>query len=330
MTNAYFTWLGPPQQASKVVNDIPGLQRPDLFGILRTARATFVNNPPPRFKLCVLKKFEAAFRAELGALGAAYIDVIAVEEQFATNTFHSIVMREPNLDDLGLMVDFILRETIGVRGTGYSNDLLPYRKLAFAKDLWSLYCLWRFGGYHIDCGCFPDQRSPQINLPEPTEFGVVALTPEGTFAGAHHASVRFPRNPMCSTLSVSEASPLRGLALQGLVSARGDGRSPLTRTLDVWLLRSTAGHPAAKKALEFYILGWFAIRNANLGIELTSQALRELVVSAVCTGVTHGGRGDGCSERNNWKTYMIDAVSVADPYVPSIGVRKIGFQSHRA
>lgn len=331
MANVFFTWMGPPQASNKVVAGLNGLQRPDLFGLLRCAAANF-NGQAPDIKLCVLKKFKGAFENEV----PNDVEVMAIEDSFPSGNLHSILMENPNLDNLGLTVDYILRETIKVRGTQYENNALPFRQLAFCKDLWSLYCVYAFGGYHLDCGCFPDARANgTLQFPNPTTFGVAAITDRLQASPYYHAKVRFDGGSVCAALSGGPAGPLRGLVLNGRTTQKGNGLTPIKKQIDVWLLRSPAGHNAAKLALQFYVRGWFAIRrewpnpnNLNqVDAGLRSQALRELAVSSSATGVAHAGTW-GCGSKDHWEKYMMQAISIGDPYVASLGIRKVGFQSH--
>jgi hypothetical protein len=288
--------------------------RPDLFGLLRLANGSFTGDTPPNIKLCVLKAYANNFRGDL----PDWVDIVPVEDQFESKNFHSISLSKPNFEDLGLTVDFILRETLAFRG----NRGLPFKLLAFCKDLWSLYCMWRFGGYHLDCGCLPADVGA-TTFPEPTTYGVVANDAEsGSFP---HGKTRFASGVVCSTL-VTGNRVFSDLVLGS--SFAETSKSNLKRLLDVWLLRSPAGHVGAQKALEFYLHGWFEIRSKNLNENLHAQALRELVVSAVCTGVTHSGHGIGCSGMNLYKTHLIDA-TFNPARVPSMNLRKVGFQSHQ-
>ena len=314
MTDVYFTWFGPPAAANKIVPDIQGPVRPDLFGILRTARARFSGKTPPHFKFCCMRQFADRFRGEL----PRYVEVVPIEDQFESRKYHSIFMTKPDLENPGATVDFILRESLTFRG----NRGLPGKQLAFLKDIWSLYCMWRFGGYHLDCGCSPGNEGP-VNFPEPATFGLVADTRGGTTYP--HCTVRFPSGKVCATLRQGY-NVFAGKVLAGLTVSKGDSR--LNRNIDVWLLRSPAGNKAAKIALEFYLKGWFEINAKKLGDELRGQALRELIISAVATGVTHSGDGLGCLSDSLWKTHLIDTTFVP-AFVKSLNIKKVGFQSHR-
>jgi hypothetical protein len=317
MADVYFTWFGPPATANKTVTGIDAPVRPDIFGITRTADGPFANDPPPRFKFCCLKQYADRFRADL----PDHIDIVPIEDQFASKTFTSLSLSRPDMNDLGLCVDFILRETIAFRG----NRGLVVKQLAFCKDLWSLYVLWKLGGYHLDCGCFPHTSAKAVDLPEPDTFGAVGDTGGG--GNYQHAKVRFQTGAMCACLSVG-SRVLTGLVLANATTAHADP-AKLNRNIDVWCLKSPAGHKAAKLALELYVQGWFATRaTTGLSEDLQAQAMRELVVSAVATAITHSGLGDGCSGQTLWKSHLIDA-TFNPPVVPSMNLRKVGFASHR-
>lgn len=317
MTDVYFSWFGPPQQANKTVAGV-GAARPDLFGLLRTAGARFPGtDAPPRFTLCCLKKFESDFKKQL----PDYINTLALEDAFNTDNFQSILLTKPDLNNLDLCVDYILREIIRVRGMNYANSALPYAYLAFAKDLWSLYTVWKRGGYHIDAGCFPDPKyGGTVTLPAPTNFAVPVVSDEGKTP--LHAKVAFKGvKPTCATLAGGWAGSngaIAGATLGCTISPQKT--SPLNRQLDVWMLRSPQGDRGAEAALKFYIQGWFAMRDNDF---LNAQSYRELVVAAVATAITHA---DGrCSSPSGWKAHIIEAIG-GD--VPSLGLRKVGFQSH--
>lgn len=330
-----FTWLGPPQPMNKSVSGV-GPARPDLFGLLRTASARFRGGgPPPNFKLCCLKKYAAAFRSQV----PGYVDVMVLEDAFSSKDTANLNLLRPDMNRLDVCVDFITRTILGVRGTAYPDDALPKGQLAFVKDIWSLYYIWRFGGYHIDAGCFPDGKyGGVVNLPPPTEFGVPVVGPPPDRGGSStpfHGVVRFPNGgpAMCATLCGGWAGMNGAIAAATLgaqIFPTGRGNSHMNRQVDVWLLRGPGGDAVSEMALKFYIQGWFAMRDANF---LNAQSYRELVVAAVATAITHAGatRGsDGeyltrCRDANEWKKHIFEAL---DGDVPSLGLRKVGFQSH--
>lgn len=323
MTNVFYTWLGPPQGATKEIDGLDGKHRPDVFGILRTAKASFRNTPPPSFTLCVLQKFKAQFDAEL----PSFVSTLAVDAAFPTSSYQSLVLTAPKLDDLDMCVDYIMRETLQVRGTGYSTTSLPFGKLAFVKDLWSLYCVWKYGGYHLDSGIFPETASSPLDFPAPTAFCVPTIDNADIRAPARR--VRFALRsgkPLTVTIS-AKASQLEGTAMQGRVTATSE-QTHVARLLDVWLMGAPAGDPSARLALEVYVRTWFEIQawsKANPTGD-TKELFRELVVFSALTGVTHTGPQHKAATAREVGERLIGGFNKK---VPSMNLRKVGFRTHR-
>ncbi|MEE2904363.1 MAG: hypothetical protein VYC39_18685 [Myxococcota bacterium] len=328
MTKVFFTWLGPPQEKNKTIPGVTGEQRADLFGINLVSKSRFHNDPPPEFTLCVLEKFETAFRAEL----PDYVDVMPVETSFTSANFQSIVMTQPSLDNIDACVDYIIRETLQVRGKGYDASLLPYKKLAFVKDLWSLFVVWKFGGYHLDSGCYPFPSGTSLNFAEPTTFMVPALFARGT-QSTRECRIRFqtsPDNQMRATIRASMLL-LERSALKDQVTVLSNS-TPLQQLLDVWLVACPAGHAGARKALELYIRGWFDVQKwlkdkpDTYDPAWEPSLYLELIVSAVQTAVTQGE--DTLLTREQVDASILDAYTEMK-VIRSIGIKKVGFKSHR-
>ncbi len=345
MANAYFTWFGPP---ASIPSDVSkqrkvagiGAVRPDIFGVKLLAAGTFTDNPPPRIKFFCLREYASAFRADL----PNQVDVMPVEDQLPTKDFASLSMTEPTLDNLGATVDFVLRETFLIRMWGgskvrFGEGGCPFNKLAFMKDMWSLYVLWKLGGYHLDCGCFPSGGA--VSLPAPTTLGIVSITERG--ATPPHARVTLDgRAAVCSTISRG----LGALWQDGVLPAKpaNIGTSPMDQMLDVWCMRSNADSDAAKLALEYWLRGWFAIRKAVVANklpakgELYAQAHRELVMTAVMTAAAHSRPNRACTDGGTWRQHVIPTQTVplvvegksagTRMTVPSLKLVKVGFQSH--
>jgi hypothetical protein len=106
--------------------------------------------------------------------------------------------------------------------------------------------------------------------------------------------------------------------------------SHLKRLLDVWMIRSPAGDPAAKRALEVYVRGWFEIQawaknNADKEGDI-KELMRELIVFATMTGVTHSGATNSCASKRDVDSHIING---ANKVVTDMGLKKVGFKSHR-
>ena len=278
--------------------------------------------PPPNLTLCVLKKFAVQFRAQLPRT----IDILPIEDVFSTKGMLSIVMSRPDTGNLDATVDYIIRETLGVRGTGYSPHLLPTKKLAFVKDLWSLYCVWKFGGYHLDTGCFPLQTGRVLDFPAPQRFGVPDL--HGTDTSAFTQSQVRLQTGLTKWVMLRN-SHLKMEALQGRVTD-GQTFAPLKRMLDVWFLRGPKNDSIVRTALETYVTGWFEIQRWAKTVEkrkaevVGARQLRELVVTSILTGLSyHNGRTRSKQESESC------LLRVSQNGLPEFGVRKVHFRSHR-
>ena len=323
MTKVFYTWLGPQQSASREINGIAGMHRPDLFGILQTARASFRNTPSPTFTLCVLKKFQAAFDAEL----PDNVKTLAVDDVFSSSSFNSLLLSSPNVEDLDVSVDYIMRETLRVRGTGYSDSVLPFKKLAFVKDLWSLYSVWKYGGYHLDSGIFPAPGAASLNFPEPKTFCVPTID-SGNYRGpARRVRFRFRTGKAQSVTISNKQSMLERTAMAGKVDV-SNSDSHVNRLLDVWLMGSPAGDPSARLALETYIRTWFEIQAwaKENQKECPDELMRELIVFAALTGVTHTGEAHVPATKHEVDERIIDG---ANKVVRSMNLKKVGFRTHR-
>jgi hypothetical protein len=320
--NVCFTWLGPPQEATKTVKGIEGKVRPDLFGLLRTANAEFksTGGPAPRFKLCCLKKYKSEFEEQL----PDHIEVFCIEDAFDTGVDENLIDNEPaDFTNLGLCVDYITRSILGVRGVDYEKRDLPFKMLAFVKDIWSLYFVWKFGGYHIDCGCFPDPKyGDTVELYNPDTFGVPVIS--GVGMNFLHANIAFEGGAICASLSGQLNSEAASKMLLDVGVSKREFDSPLDRQVDIWLLRSPAAHPAAEKALKFYVNAWFALRKADPKSEILPDVYRALAISSISTGISHMPT-HCCGHATSVNEHLIEA-NGGD--VPSLGLRKVGFQSH--
>ena len=100
---------------------------------------------------------------------------------------------------------------------------------------------------------------------------------------------------------------------------------------------------AARNALQWYFWLWFRIKNLEAdGLDdlFYKSACRNGIVSAVATGITHYNltaanrvADDDLERRQCWREEIVNAYLVpldgAQEFVPSLGVHKLGFSSHR-
>jgi len=281
------------------------------------ARASFDNDPAPRIRFCCLREYADAFRQDLAGVA---IDVIPIEDHLADVSILSVITRSPQLDDLDLSVSHIINECARKEEGKYN-----IRKLVNAKNVWSMYCLWKLGGYHLDCGVLP-WEGRTVNFPAADSFAIPRLGDQTRKVA--HAIVRKAGafNATCCILNGGAEPVLSQMVLEGCCEVKGEWELP---QIDVWLLRSPAADESMKRALSFYVQAWYAMEGAELSDMLYKSASREAVVSAALSGLTHAGiLQAGC--KVDWRRHVIDTpVFIGAAEVPELKIKKIGFSSHR-
>jgi hypothetical protein len=105
-----------------------------------------------------------------------------------------------------------------------------------------------------------------------------------------------------------------------------------TPLVDVWLMRSQKGGATSKLALDWY-LNTIDIINKNLEVcennALYKSASRMAVCSAAATAICRANGGRGLKHPRDIEKHLIETKIGSNNVLPEIGVRKIGFQSHR-
>lgn len=311
MVNVFYTWFGPPSQAK--VHETKGSIRPDVWAPNKLAAAAPDN---VRVKFCCMTDHVDAFKRDLHK----DVDIVPVEDPVLHRVF------DPDIDDLEGWVHSIVRYSLKPGNDGK----LIIRNLVNAKNIWSMWCMYNFGGYHLDTGVYPENVTPVF--PVPKTFGVPVVQP--SYFGAWHTKVTFDFlwGKVCSTI-VDSDMVLQGKVLPNRVSVEKQNapKSAMNLLFDVWLMRSPARHIAAKRALEFYIRMWVLIeklaKQGELSDQLYKSASRGAIMSAVATGITHSGFGDGCLGMNLWKSHIIPTRNTTE--VPELKMYKLGFSSHR-
>ena len=334
------TWIGPPapdpvsQDGTTQVDGQP--IRKDVTGVAALARRVAAD---PNFDATVvfhcLADHEAAFGQALAGTG---VHVRSLESQLPSNgRYHDVVLTRPNLADLDLTVDYILRESV-------SRDIeAPSRRdRVNVKNLWSLYCLYTFGGYHLDSGCLPTGDTLPA-WPTPDRYGFVGLEQPAARAIAPLRRV----SVTCTNAGWDQALLLLGTTspvLQHLFPGPKAPRNPLLavhreRTsgmpggkMDVWLLRSPRRHSQALRALTSYVQAWFLVRAMRPGLsrEMFEAASREIILMAARTAITptdpnaFWGAGDDLVLPHRIELRP----GTTNTVVPSLGIRKVGYRSH--
>lgn len=311
MINVFYTWFGPPANAKD--HPTVGRIRPDIWA------PDLMAGSAPRdvaVKFCCMPEHAAAFGRELPGT----VEVIEIQDPQGIRVF------DPDPEDREGWVHGIIRRSLKPGDDGK----LVIRNLVNAKNIWSLWCMYAYGGYHLDTGVYPAIGGATLNAPG--TFGVPRITDDG-WGGAWHTRVRFdfPWEARCSTVFDSD-QVLEAVALDGRTAcARKDApKSHLKAMFDVWLMCSPAGHKAAQIALDWYIAMWCLMeklsRDGTLNEAFYKSASRGAILSSVATGITHSGLGLGCLGGNLWETHLIATENMTK--VPSLKLHKLGFRSH--
>src|SRR4051794_3561708 len=155
-----FTWFGPPSSRKKVIDGTD--MRADIGGPVRLAAAQGAGAAPLDIKFCCLSEHTAAFRNDL----PASVKVEAIEDEFGS-AGRAVLMYRPDLDDLKLTTQYIIRTSLERQKAAEAEDPeANKRHVVNAKNVWSLYCMWKYGGYHLDTGVIPVQdTTPTMTEP---------------------------------------------------------------------------------------------------------------------------------------------------------------------
>lgn len=288
-TLAHTTWVGPPNSQRKdarggklkIRPDIDGprliahgLARADQRMMAADRRWTDIDLPHRLIFHCF-----KAHRPDFEALFASTdVRVWAIEDQ--------VPAPAANLT-YAPMTESALPSTVHHVMTT-SRDLQqpnrPKREYVNAKNMWSYYSIWRYGGYHMDTGVFPastmsDSRTkkprshpnPRVGMPEPTDFGIVnerggrkvmRLQLERWVDHKQFGAVAFGTDAMSMFPTPSgKVGDNKGSSPASLVvRAREDGQY-CDFYGDVWLMRSNRGGRTALEATMYFAQFWFFMQS---------------------------------------------------------------------
>lgn len=277
------------------------------------------------------------------------VDVVSVESQFQAPVRQNMNAPDPN--NRAATVQYIMDKSMG--GTT--------RERVNAKNLWSLWSVYRHGGYHLDTGVVRNQRMA-IRVPPPQVFCLPDVTfrfddttpaepaPKPSFfnkrvkksslkittvrGGAGtvnyaHANVNnlIGAGPVCSTMTGLDGK-LGTHVLNGHVGPLRP--TTFNANIDVWMLGSPAGDPVVERALDWYMAVWFYLERAKGGAlngdaAGYKEACRGAIISAVATAIAHAGLRQ-CNTAQQAGRHLI---RTRDAEVADFNLKKHGFQSHR-
>ena len=275
VTDVFVSWFGPPAEA------IRGY-RPDIAASSALAGSRFTTTARPGIKFCCQARYAEQFP------DLPHVEKIIVDEHLSQEP----VLSTPDFNDLDACVSTVIRQSMQTPDNR--------RARLNAKNIWSLYCVYRFGGYHLDADILPLLNSDKkTRMLSPTSFGsastsaVIAEGQQPMKPGLlSHVSGYFGQSGIsCIALSRDADSGLEQMLREraGISSTE----PPFEDTLDlpdVSVLRSPAGDHGAERALRTYLYLWFALRDYADTIALRQTldvSYRHAMLSAVATGLTH-------------------------------------------
>jgi len=306
-TLVHVTWIGPesPNQGS-LPDDAPLKDlRKDVAAARKLSRALRSHLV---FFHC-LKKYKLSFAQLFPAATYPNVRVVAVEDQLSEAGDKNLRLAVPELDSLDRSVGYVFRRSLELQSqTG------PKRDIVNAKNMWSLYAIWRYGGYHMDSGVFPHRNGTK--LPEPDEFGLARnrrQSGSGHGQDGHSNAGRELRlvqldagrvqKPFNAVLTDSQNTfkqlvfpPRKSFRehLQARFAADlvvlGEVSTKIPNAdVDVWLMGSNPMNPIVRRAIVFYVQEWFVLqrlrREGLLDEVMYGSACRAAIISAVYTGM---------------------------------------------
>ncbi len=306
------TWIGSPASDNKDI-----LCASELGG-----NAKYSADIRPQLRFCCLRQFGAEFKNKLNS------DVELVFLEDALPALDALAnggtpLAQPDFNNLEASTATILWEFTKYFRTKKGEDK---RFLAFAKDIWSLYCLYKFGGYHFDAGVSVLDRRQPVNLSAPRTLGAMLAMERGggTAAYVHLSAADYSGSAnaglKCMFVSFHGHYPEQtNQKFTGNVI-----NVPEIDTIDVPVLRSPSGDAGIKRALQTYIYLWFALMEAGVPMigsdGLPTDAFRVLSVSGAATGITHWAPYCPVGEIPPGSLFAIER---------EMNLKKLGYGTHR-
>lgn len=220
--------------------------------------------------------------------------------------------------DIDLVVKHIVETSIGAA----ANSATRIREIVNAKNVWSLYTMYKLGGYAMDTGVGPGIGGA-VNLRSYTTMKVPAAGPGRVVDAVAIAHANAPHKYLSDRCSAMTA---------GVAGHFGDVfRDKPAPHVDVWTLFSPAGHARVTRALEWYIRFWYSLEEVKKKPGATEEykdLCRHGIISAVMTAITHDDQGrclDGVDMNSVWPAELTGA----DAGVPELKTRKTYYGSHR-
>lgn len=350
-TDVYFTWFGPPRDKLQTVraSELPGGQptpgstakadvRGDIRGPLELLRASVpAGAPRPRVRFCCERQHREAFEAEFVRLLSPEererLDFVVLDDYVGDITTGGRLPEKPDFDDLHVLAAQVIWS---IRHRMYHED--GFKIAAHAKDLWSMLCLLRFGGWHMDTGVLPLRLRDRgtsgdvVNLPRPTRFRAMRfgkVTPG-------HRPLRMG-NTGIDCFLFPGAHELWDVLLEDRIGAERRATASYAMP-DLGIVCAPAHDVRVERALRTMIALWLHVEafDPRLGGRRgDGEVRRRLVIAGLLTGLSHpdpvpgviGPAGRRSRPPANEAFTGVLASDVFDP--PELGLRKTGGSSHR-
>lgn len=307
MKKIRYTWIGSPR--FNLAKQDP-YHKMDVSGPEQMAFALVAADSAWRVVFYCQNKHVAAYRKYFsgGANEAAgdVIDVLGIED-----TLLDLVEAGNPLDQF---VSALMR--------GAMRDSAPVCEWVNAKNLWSLFTLWKCGGYHLDTGVAPLKGF--AGLPEPGRFmvpGNPGSTVEMNQLGHWEIHQKFGL-PVAPTDSILVTM---GIANEEVLGLNGLERHAklLVPHIDVWCLYSDAQDQQAHRALYCQVYLMMAIKPFLTNLALYKDLCGHVIVSAVQNGL---GQTAAARTAHMWDARTSGSDSDG---VPELKLIKRYFNSHR-
>ena len=278
VTDVFVSWFGPP------VESVQGY-RSDIAASSALAGNRYTTNARPSIRFCCQARYASEFP------DLPNVEKIIIDEHL----YSGPVLTEPDFSNLHACVSTVIRQSMRTPDN--------HRARLNAKNVWSLYCVFRYGGYHLDADVVPFiSGSHKTRLLSPSTFGSATVR-ESTVDGQpvlkegllSHVGGNFGQSGIhCMALSRDSESDLEQVLRNdaGIHSVEPQFEDTLELP-DVSILRSPAGDHGAERALRTYLYLWFRLASNADDIALRKRMDRSYghaMLSAVATGLTHDER----------------------------------------
>lgn len=321
--NVHYTWIGPPRFDQRDVGAPKAMMR---------AKNGHGGKPFVIHFWCLdahVTAFRDHFRASNFRVGnGEKLTVRSIERYLERNTGVHRSRRSALLNSainwvwssFSWNIDLTVHTIVATSTRSNASGPTRIREIVNAKNVWSLYVLYKEGGYAMDTGVGPGQNGT-VSIREWDTFKAPAQAGNG---GIGDAIVLGHKTGAHSYLSGRCTAATTGVA--GHLGIDGSDTAP---HVDVWTMYSPAGSGEITRALEWYIRFWFIAEEVRKSTRYDSDYYKDLcrhgIISSIFTGMSHDGNGfcRGIDDQFLWTADLGE-----DAGIPAIGIKKSYYGSH--